>query len=64
MKKSLALLLAIATMLALLFAYPFAVSADETPQVWDGTANIKWYFDGKSKSEYHIGTAQDFACTA
>lgn len=61
MKKTLALLLAIATMLALLFAYPLATSADETPQVWDGTANIKWYFDGKSKSEYHIGTAQDFA---
>ena len=62
-KKLLATFLAIVMVLALLLTFPVVISADESSQtvVWDGTANIKWYFDGKNKSEYHIVTAQDLA---
>ena len=72
MKKTLVILLALAMVFSLLAAFPFAASADgeeaAAPDVWDGTANIKWYLDAMEESTeenpvtvFHLKSAEDLA---
>lgn len=61
MKKTLVILLALAMVVSMLAAFPFAVSADETTAVWSGKANIKWYVDDPSATEFHLKSAEDLA---
>ena len=62
MKKMSSILLAIVMVVGLMA--PMAVTAStDTPAVWDGTANIKWYLDGNvaDTGVYEIKTAEDLA---
>lgn len=62
MKKIGSILLTIALVVSMcLSAVVTASAAEATPAVWDGTANIKWYFDGKAMGEYEIKTAEELA---
>ena len=67
MKNVLVVLMALAMILSMLAAFPFAASADEdeAATVWSGKANIKWYLDAiaanSAADEFHIKTAEDLA---
>ena len=65
MKKLTSILLSLVLILSLCSAAMLMVGAEEptTPSVWDGTANIKWYIDGKAKGmgEYELKSAADLA---
>ena len=76
MKKLLVVLMALAMVVSMLAAFPFAASADgeegSSAAVWSGKANIKWYVDtlvedpetGKlvpNVDEFHLQTAEDLA---
>ncbi|MBE6529843.1 MAG: hypothetical protein E7680_04485 [Ruminococcaceae bacterium] len=65
MKKTLVILLALAMVVSMLAAFPFAVSADEDTAVWSGKANIKWYVDAliadPNADEFHLKSAEDLA---
>ncbi|MBO5294492.1 MAG: hypothetical protein J6B71_04530 [Clostridia bacterium] len=64
MKKLTAILLSLVLILSLCSAAMLTVGAEETTaSVWDGTANIKWYFDGKTAGmgEYELKSAADLA---
>ena len=64
MKKLTAILLSLVLILSLCSAAMLTVGAEETTaSVWDGTANIKWYFDGKDIGEYELKSAADLAVT-
>ena len=58
-KKLLSLLLALCLVMALVPMTAFAegTSVDN----WDGTADISWYTDHKTDTEYHITTAEQLA---
>ena len=59
MKKISAILLTLALVLSMSLSMMLTASA-ETPSVWDGKANIKWYVDaGKGAGLYELNTAQD-----
>lgn len=61
MKKISAILLTLALVLSMSLSMMLTASA-ETPSVWDGKANIKWYVDaGKGAGLYELNTAQDLA---
>lgn len=61
MKKLTAILLSLVLILSLCSVAMLTVGAEETTaSVWDGTANIKWYFDGKD-GEYELKSAADLA---
>ena len=47
MKKMFVILMALAMVVSMLAAFPFAASADEgdATAVWSGKANIQWYLD-------------------
>ena len=66
MKKITSILLSLVLILSFCSAAMLTVSAEEAataPSVWDGTANIKWYIDGKAKGmgEYELNSAADLA---
>ena len=67
MKKVLVVLMALAMVVSMLAAFPFAASADEeaSPAVWSGKANIKWYLDAlegdPNAKDFHLSTAEDLA---
>ena len=69
MKKLLVVLMALAMVISMLAAFPFAASADgeeeASPAVWSGKANIKWYIDALAENpdatEFHLYTAEDLA---
>ena len=65
MKKTLVILLALAMVVSMVAAFPFAVSADEETAVWSGKANIKWYIDALEEDhdakEFHLKSAEDLA---
>ena len=61
MKKLTSILLSLVLILSLCSATMLTVGAEETASVWDGTANIKWYFDGKDYGEYELKSAADLA---
>ena len=64
MKKILSTLLAIILVMGLCVPMAISAGAEETASdVWDGTANIKWFIDagGKDGDNYEIKTAEDFA---
>ena len=58
-KKILSLLLALCFVMALVPMTAFAegTSVDN----WDGTADISWYTDHKTDTEYHFTTAEQLA---
>ena len=58
-KKILSLLLALCLVMALVPMTAFAegTSVDN----WDGTADISWYTDHKTDTEYHFTTAEQLA---
>ena len=62
MKKIISTLLAIILVMGMIVPMAITASADE-PAVWDGKANIKWYFDGEAEGTgiYKINTAADLA---
>ena len=62
MKKFMSTLLAIILVMGMIVPMTLSASADE-PAVWDGSANIKWYFDGEADGTgiYKINTAADLA---
>ena len=62
MKKLTSILLSLVLILSLCSVAMLTVGAEETTaSVWDGTANIKWYFDGKDAGEYELKSAADLA---
>ena len=65
MKKTLSVLLALLLVMSIWSVALIPVGAEETdaPSVWDGTANIKWYFDGKAEGlgNYDLNSAADLA---
>ena len=62
MKKITSIFLAIFLLVGMIVPMAITASADE-PAVWDGSANIKWYFDGEADGTgvYMINTAADLA---
>ena len=64
MKKLTSILLSLVLILSLCSTAMLTVGAEETTaSVWDGTANIKWYFDGKTAGtgNYELKSAADLA---
>ena len=66
MKKLTSILLSLMLILSLCSTAMLTVGAEEAtthPSVWDGTANIKWYLDGKAEGSgnHYLNSAADLA---
>ena len=63
MKKLLSILIAIMMLVGLCAPMAISVGAEETADTWDGSANIKWYIDGKAAGNgmYELNSAEDLA---
>ena len=63
MKKLLSILIAIMMLVGLCVPMAVSVSAEETADTWDGSANIKWYIDGKAAGNgmFELNSAEDLA---
>ena len=63
MKKLVSILLAMVLIMGICGSAMFTVGATEvSADVWDGTANIKWYLDGpNADGAYELNSAEDLA---